>query len=89
MVIMNETHVLDQLLDPVGQCLTPDVARSLLELRAPAQAQERIDELADKCTEGRLTAEEASEYDAYVWTGSFIAILQAKARAVLAKETPA
>jgi hypothetical protein len=83
----NDTHVLDQLLDPVGRCLTPDVARSLLALRAPPQAQARIEELAGKCTEGRLTTEEESEYDAYVWAGNLIAILQAKARTLLARPT--
>ena len=84
MPTMNGPHVLDQLLDPVTRCFTPDVARSLLSLRAPAQAQARIEELADKCTAGKLTAEEEAEYDAYVWAGNLIAILQAKARALLA-----
>ena len=69
------------------QCLTPDVARSLLNLRAPQQAQARIEELADKCTDGKLTPEEEAEYGTYVWTGNLIAVLQAKARALLASQT--
>jgi hypothetical protein len=83
----NGTHVFEQLLDPVGRCLTPDVARSLLKLRAPAAAQARIEALADKCTSGALTPEEESEYDAYVWAGNLIAILQTRARALLAAQT--
>jgi hypothetical protein len=81
------THVFEQLLDPVGRCLTPDVARSLLKLRAPAVAQARIESLAEKCTSGALTPEEESEYDAYVWAGNLIAILQARARALPADQT--
>jgi hypothetical protein len=80
----NGNHVFEQLLEPVGRCLTPDVARSLLKLRAPLAAQARVEALADKCTAGALTPEEESEYDAYVWAGNLIAILQAKARALLA-----
>ena len=37
--------------------------------------QGRIEELADKCTEGRLTPEERDEYDALIRVGNFVAIL--------------
>ena len=73
------------LLEPLGQCLTPGVARRIVALRADAQTQERVRELAEKCNEGRLTAEERSQYEAYVSTSTFVAILQAKARALLAR----
>ena len=86
MKMANGTHVFEQLMDPVARCLTPDVAKSLLQLRAPASAQARVEALADKCTAGALTAEEESEYDAYVWAGNLIAILQAKARTLLAEQ---
>jgi hypothetical protein len=82
----NGKEVLDQLLEPVSRCLTPGVAKSLLDLRAPPHVQARVEELADKCTEEKLSPEEESEYDAYVWAGNLIAILQAKARALLAHE---
>jgi hypothetical protein len=84
----NGSHVLDQLLDPVTRCLTPEAAQSLLNLRAPAAAQKRIEELADKSSAGTLSADEAAEYDSYLSAGNLIALLQAKARALLAK-TPA
>ena len=84
----NGLHVLDELLDPVTRCLTPDAARSLLALRAPATAQARIEELAGKCTAGILSADEASEYDTYLSASNLIAVLQAKARALLAKSSP-
>lgn len=79
------TPVFDRILDPVSRCLTPEVARRLVKLRADPDVQARIDELADKCNEGELTTAERAEYDAYVSAIDFIAILQAKARELLAK----
>ena len=74
---------LDRMLDPLGRSLTPDAARQLAELRADPAAQQRMDELADRCNEGTLTADERAEYEAYVTAASLIAVLQSKARAVL------
>ena len=48
----------------VGQRLDRQSAESLLRLRADTEMQGRIAELADKCTEGRLTPEERDEYEA-------------------------
>src|SRR5438132_11838105 len=76
--------VLDRLLDPVTRCLTPEVARQLVALKADPQFQERLDTLADKCTEGLLTPDEREEYETYVRAIHIIAILQAKARKLLA-----
>jgi hypothetical protein len=79
-----DVPLLDRIVDPVGRILTPKVARALVDLRADPEVQARIDELADKCNEGQLTPEEQAEYEAYVFAIDFIAILQAKARALLA-----
>lgn len=76
-------HLLDQILDPLSSCLTPEVARPVVELRANPAAQQRIDELAEKCNEGELSGDERAEYEVYVVAGSLIAILQAKARRLL------
>lgn len=75
-----DAPVLDRLLDPVGRILTPEVARDLVNLRFDAKVQARINKLARKCNEGKLTESEQSEYETYVHTIDFIAILQAKAR---------
>ena len=80
-----ESLTLDRLLEPVSRCLTPEVARQLVDLRADRKLQKRIDTLADKCTEGQLTPEEREEYETYVRVSRFIAILQAKARKLLAQ----
>ncbi len=75
---------LQRILDPVGRCLTPDVARTLLGLRADTETQARLEELADKSTEGALTDAEREEYRACVSAMDFLAVLQSKARAMLA-----
>jgi hypothetical protein len=78
-----DAPVLDRLLDPLGRILTPEVARKLVNLRLDTTAQARIDKLARKCNEGVLTDSERREYETYVYAIDFIAILQAKARALL------
>jgi uncharacterized protein YnzC (UPF0291/DUF896 family) len=58
--------------------------RQLAEYRADDQLQARIAELAGKSNEGELTDEERAEYAGYVQANKFVAILQAKARKLLA-----
>lgn len=82
----NSMHCLDRMLDPLAESLTPAAAEKLVRLQADPETQARIDELADKCTEGELTEDERTEYETYVRASDLIAILQAKARALLAKQ---
>ena len=81
-----DTSILDRLLEPVSRCPTPEAARQLVALRADPQFQERLDVLADRCTEGLLTPEEREEYETHVQAIHIIAILQAKARKLLANQ---
>ena len=76
--------VLDQVFDPVGECLTPEVARRIAALRASSEVQERLDDFADKSSAGTLTAEERTEYETWVRSINFLGVLQAKARKVVA-----
>ena len=78
-----DAPILDQLLDPVSRILTPEVARKLVELRFNAKTQTHINKLARQCNEGQLSARELREYEVYVNTIDFIALLQAKARSML------
>jgi hypothetical protein len=78
---------LDRLVDPLSQCLTPEAARRLIELRADPRLQARIDELGEKCNEGTFTATEQSEYARYVSFGTFVALLKSKARRLLANSS--
>ncbi len=83
---VNETSVMDRLLEPFGRALTPALAQVLVDLRAPSEEQDRIAELAEKCNAGTLSAEERAEYEDYVRAIHFLGIVQAKARAILARE---
>jgi hypothetical protein len=80
---MKPSTTLDRLLEPVIRTLTPEVARALVEVRADPELQARMDELAEKCNEGQLSPEEREEYETSIRFANFIAILQAKARALL------
>lgn len=75
--------IVDRLVEPFVRTLTPEAARALVQLRADPELQARMDELAEKCNEGQLTPDERDEYDTSIRFGSFLAILQAKARALL------
>jgi hypothetical protein len=70
-------------LGALGQCLDRQSAEAIVRLRADAEMQGRIEELADKSNEGRLTQDERDEYEALIRVGNFVAILQAKARRLL------
>ena len=83
-VSMTTAEYLDRLLEPLSRCLNPEAAERLVQLRGDPQLQARMDDLAGKCNEGDLTEEERIEYEAYVRTGNLIALLQAKARRLLA-----
>lgn len=76
---MNAT-VFDRVLEPVVECLTREAAQKIADLRADAQTQARLDELAAKANEGQLTAEERVDYDRLLAAFHFITQLQAKAR---------
>ena len=79
--------VLERLLDPVCRSLNVEAAQKLVHLKADSKTQARVDELARKCNEGELTQAERSEYEQYVTVGNLIAILQAKARLLLSKNS--
>jgi hypothetical protein len=80
---MSTTEILEQVLDPFVDCLTPEAARRIVALRADPAAQTRLDELAERATEGLLTAEERSEYEKFRATFHMITLLQSKARRLL------
>lgn len=80
----NTAPVLDRLVGPLSECLTPESARLLLALKADPQLQARVDHLAGRCNQGLLTPEERAEYGNYVTYGTFVAILKSKARQLLA-----
>ena len=72
---------------PVAQMVFPEKAQAVLGFRPAPELQQRIEELAEKSTAGRLTEAEQSEYAGYVRANKFIAVRQRQARQMTA--TPA
>ena len=85
MIRPSTNSIVNELLDPVGNCLTPEVAQRLAELRATPQVQEKLDAFADKSSEGTLTADERLEYEASLRAINFITVLQLKARSLISR----
>jgi hypothetical protein len=79
----SEGTLLDGLLEPFGACLTPEVARKLVNLQASESVIAQVEELADKCNEGTLTPDERAEYESYVHINHVMTMLKAKARKFL------
>ena len=84
MITTNSSPVLDQLVAPLGECLTPESARRVLALKAHPKLQAHVDELAVRHSRGELTPEEQTEYGRYVSFSTFVAILKSQARQLLA-----
>jgi hypothetical protein len=85
---MNKTAngtLLDRILEPVSSSLNEEAARKLIGLKADRRTQARVAKLAEKCNDGDLTPQERREYERYVMAGHLVAILQAKARLLLAR----
>jgi hypothetical protein len=76
--------VLDRLIGPLGECLTPETARRIVVLKADATLQARVNDLAARNREGLLTPAERAEYGNYVSYSTFVAILKSKTRQLLA-----
>jgi hypothetical protein len=81
---VSSAPILDQLIGPLGECLTAESARRLLALKAEPSFQARVDYLAERHSVGSLTPGEQAEYGTYVSFGTFVAILKSKARQLLA-----
>jgi hypothetical protein len=81
-------QILDRLLNPVRDVLTPEVARAIADLRADPALQARVEDLAYRHHESQLTGEELAEYEALVSGANLVAVLQAKARSVLSRRGP-
>lgn len=65
----------------------PEKAKAVVNLRADPKLQARIEELADKPTEGELTETEKAEYARYVRANQFVAIPQQQGGSWSARNT--
>jgi len=77
---MSSTTLLDELLDPLSQCLDDVSAQRLIDFRIAPAVQRRMEELAERANEGLLSSEERSQYEAMIHAADLISILKLKAR---------
>ena len=82
-----ETEAFDRGVRPVLRIVLPEKAEAVANFRADPKLQARIEELADKSTEGQLTETEKAEYTGYVRANKFVAILQRQARQLVGSES--
>jgi hypothetical protein len=75
-----EATAFDRGVRPLLKLVLPDKARDVIKFRAAPKLQKRIEELANRATEGQLTRAERAEYEGYVRANKFVAILQRQAR---------
>ena len=74
----------DRATEPVLRILNREQAARIVGFHGDEALQQRIEELAGKANEGELTDDERGEYEGYVEANHFIAVLQARARRLLA-----
>jgi len=75
-----ESIAFERGISPLLEKLLPEKLSDVLGFQPDPELQRRIEELAEKCTEGQLSAEERSEYEGYVRANKFVAILRREAR---------
>ena len=74
------TAMLAQLAEVDAHSLSPDTARTFLQLGFSRSHQRRVDALSEKARQGTLTPAEGRELDESIHVGNLLAILQSKAR---------
>ena len=82
----SEMAAFDRGVRPVMQIVLPEKLQAIIGFRADPELQARIEELAEKSTEGQPTETEKSEYAGYVRANKFVAILQRQARRLISSQ---
>lgn len=72
--------ILEDLVTPLSDCFSPEVAERIAGLRANPDLQARIQALGEKNNQGELTEEERRDYETIVRYTRFVSVLQSKAR---------
>lgn len=80
MVVNTGVAILERLLKPENGDLSPEAARSVLQLDFARQDHERMAELQSKASAGTLSIDERAELDEYLLVANLLALWQSKAR---------
>ncbi len=84
MSTLADAAAFDRATQPLLRILNREQAAQIVDFHGDDEMQRRIEELAGKANEDELTDAERAEYEGYVEANSFIAVLQARARRLLA-----
>jgi len=76
----SEMAILRRIVDPEQPFLSDEAARAILRLDFSAADRARMNQLAAKNREGKLTPTEEQELNSYIRVGQTLGILQSKAR---------
>ena len=82
MATTSERLAFDRGVRPMLEIVLPEKADAVIGFRADPELQARIEELAQKSTEGELTEDERAEYGGYVRANKFVAILKRQAQQI-------
>jgi hypothetical protein len=80
------TSGIDLVFESASATMTREVARWLGEFCASPQLGSRLEDFAERNTEGQLSEQELEEYSAVVELGDIFSILRSRARKFLAEQ---
>jgi hypothetical protein len=83
MTANSETAILERLIEPERDDLSPEAARYFLSVDFKTEDIRRMNELAELARRGALTGDQREELENYNRVGHLLAMLQSKARRVL------
>ena len=79
-IVPSEMTILRRVVDPDNPTLSEEAARALLRLKFQATDRQRINRLAARNRDGKLSSAEEEELANYIRVGQTLGILQSKAR---------
>ena len=82
-----EEIAFDKGVRPVLELVLPGRTDAVLRFQGNPELQARIEELAEKSSEGHLTDQERAEYEGYVRANKFVAVLQRQAKRLAERQS--
>jgi len=77
----------DRATSPLLGILSTEQVHKIVDYHADELLQAKIEQLARKANEGKLTDDERAEYEGYAQANKFVAVLQAQVRRRLASQS--
>jgi hypothetical protein len=84
---VTDAEILAEVIGPDRPDMPSDVAQSFLRLQFSEVQKDRMRELADRNNRGVLSDQERGQMESFMRVGHFLALIQAKARLSLNRES--